>query len=126
MADEPEFEALLSRWYGQTPEMPEPDAFALRVEGRLDRSWALRRVLIGAAGAGGGVIAVGQMLGVHLFERVQGVSQASMAAISQGSRTISQLQHLTDLPISGEVLWMGAALAVLALVLMATRALEEF
>ncbi len=121
-----EFETRLGRWFGQAPEFADADVFAARVEGRLNRTWALRRILIGAAGAGGGIIAVVQMLGVHLFERVQGVSQASADAFAQGSRTISQLQHLSDLPFSGEVIWMGAALAVLAIVLMATRALEEF
>jgi len=35
---------------------------------------------------GGGLIAVGQMLGVHMFQRMEGVSQASATALSQGSR----------------------------------------
>jgi len=125
MADA-EFEAQLGRWFAMTPAYADADAFTRRVEGRLDRSWTLRRALIGAAGVGGGLIAVGQMIGVHMFQRVEGVSQASATALSQGSRTFSQLQHLIDLPISGEVLWMGAALAVLAVILVATRMMEEF
>ncbi len=121
-----EFEAQLSRWFASTPAFVDADAFTRRVEGRLDRSWMLRRMLIGAAGVGGGLIAAGQMLGVHMFERLQGLSVASATAITQGSRTISRLQHSVDLPISGEVIWMGAALAVFAVVLMATRVMEEF
>jgi hypothetical protein len=125
MADR-DFEATLGRWFAETPEFADADGFAHRIATRLDRSWILRRSLIGAAGVSGGLIAVGQMLGVHVYERVLDASQASATAVSRGSRTISQLQHLGDLPVSGEVLWMGAALAVLAVVLMATRALEEF
>jgi len=125
MADA-EFEAQLGRWFATAPAFADADVFTRRVEGRLDRSWTLRRALIGAAGVGGGLIAVGQMLGVHMFQRLEGVSQASATALSQGSRTFSQLQHLIDLPISGEVLWMGAALAVLAVILVATRMMEEF
>lgn len=121
-----EFETQLSRWFASTPAFADTDVFTRRVEGRLDRSWVLRRMLIGAAGVGGGLIAAGQMLGVHMFERLEGISQASVTAVAQGSRTISQLQHMVDLPISGEVLWMGAALAVLAVILMATRVMEEF
>ena len=121
-----EFETQLGRWFADTPAFADADAFTRRVEGRLDRSWVLRRTLIGAAGVSGGLIAAGQMLGVHMFQRLQGISEASAKAVTQGSRTISQLQHAIDLPISGEVLWMGAALAVLAVILMATRVMEEF
>ena len=121
-----DFETRLGRWFAETPAFADADGFARRIETRLDRSWTLRRALIGAAGVGGGLIAVGQMVGVHLFQRIEGASQASAAAISDGSKAVSQLRHLTALPIGAEVMWTGAALAVLAVVLMATRSLEEF
>jgi hypothetical protein len=124
MAD-PEFETRLSRWFTQTPAFADSDAFTRRIEGRLDRSWTLRRVLIGAAGVAGGVIAVGQMLGVHLYERLEGASAASSTFFSQGSRAMDQLRHLTSQPMGVEVMWTGAALAVLAVILLATRSLEE-
>ncbi len=125
MAD-PDFETRLSRWFAETPAFGDSDAFARRIETRLDRSWAMRRVLIGAAGLSGGLVAAAQMLGANVFHKVADVSEASMQAMSQGARTVGQLRLLTTLPVGGEVLWMGAGLAVLALVLMATRSLEEF
>ncbi len=125
MAD-PEFEARLIRWFGDAPALADADHFAKRVEGRIDRSWSLRRAMIGMAGLAGGVIAVGQLLGARLFDHIAGLSKASVTEVSEGVRTVGQLRLLASLPVSGEVLWMGAGLAVLAVVLMATRSLEEF
>ena len=125
MAD-PDFESRLSRMFAEAPAFADSDGFAQRIEDRLDRSWTLRRVLIGAAGLTGGAVAVGQTLGAHLFDQVVGMSDASADAFTHSARTLSQLRFLTALPVGGEVLWMGAGLAVLALVLMATRTLQEF
>ena len=125
MAD-PDFEARLLRLFAEAPDLADADGFARRIETRLDRSWTWRRLLIGTAGVGGGAIAVAQTVGAHLFDRVAGFSGASAAAVSQGAKTLSQLPLLSALPIGGEVLWVGAGLAVLAVVLVATRALENF
>ena len=125
MAD-PEFDTRLLRLFADAPEFADADGFARRVEDRLDRSWTLRRMLIGAAGIGGGAIAVGQTLGARVFDRVAGFSDASATAMSQGARTLTQLRLLDALPVGGEVVWVGAGLALLAVVLMATRSLENF
>ena len=58
-----EFEGRLERLFAQPPRLADGDAFARRVEARLDREWTLRRVLIGAAGLAGAVVALGQTLG---------------------------------------------------------------
>ena len=125
MAD-PDFETRLQRLFAEAPDLADADGFARRIEARLDRSWTLRRILIGTAGLGGGAIAVAQTVGAHLFDRVAGFSDASASAVSQSARTLSQLHLLSALPIGGEVLWVGAGLALLAVVLMATRSLENF
>ena len=125
MAD-PDFEAKLGRWFAEAPALPDADGFARRVEDRLDRSWAMRRILIGLAGLIGGLFAAGQMLGARLLDEVSGVSGASMTAVDEGMRTLGQLRILSMLPVGGEVLWVGVGLALLAVVLMATRSLEEF
>ena len=126
MAD-PEFEAKLGRWFAEAPALPDEDWFAGRVQARLERSWVLRRLLIGTAGLAGGLVAAGQMLGAHLvMGRIAGLPAASLEAMSGGARTLSRLNVLADLPVRGEVLWTGAGLAVLAVVFMATRSLEEF
>ena len=123
---DPEFETRLVRWFGETPAFPDVDQFARRIDARLDRSWSMRRALIGMAGLVGGVVAVGQMVGARLFDHILGLSQSSMTQVTQGVKTVGQFRILASLPIGGEVMWMVAGLAVLAVVLMATRSLEEF
>ena len=125
MAD-PEFEAKLGRWFAEAPSLADEDWFAGRVQSRLERSWVLRRLLIGAAGLAGGLVAAGQMLGAHMVGRIVGLPGASFEAMSDGAHTLSRLNVLADLPVRGEVLWTGAGLAVLAVVFVATRSLEEF
>ena len=125
MAD-PEFEKRLGRMFGEAPAFADADVFARGIEDRLARGWALRRVLIGAAGIGGGVIAAAQMLGGHFTKAAVGFTSASAEAVQRGGQAIGQLRILSDLPIGGEVMWVGIGLAVLAVVLMAARSLEEF
>ena len=125
MAD-PEFEKRLGRMFGEAPAFADADVFARGIEDRLARGWALRRVLIGAAGIGGGVIAAAQMLGGHFTKAAVGFTSASAEAVQRGGQAIGQLHVLSDLPIGGEVVWVGVGLAVLAVVLMAARSLEEF
>ena len=125
MAD-PEFEKRLGRMFGETPAFADADVFARGIEDRLARAWTLRRLMIGAAGIGGGVIAAAQMLGGHFGKAASGFTTASAEAVQRGGQAIGQLRILGDLPIGGEVMWVGIGLAVLAVVLMAARSLEEF
>jgi hypothetical protein len=123
---DPGFDTRLGRLYAETPAFADADVFARRIEDRLARTWTVRRTLIGLAGLIGGVIAAAQMLGGHIWQAAAGLSSASVAAITRGGQAVGQFRVLTDLPIGGEVLWMGLGLAVLAVVLMAARSLEEF
>ena len=124
--DDPGFEVRLGRWFAEAPAFADADLFASRMQARLDRSWTLRRWVIGAAGLVGGVFAGGQVLGAHLIGQVASVSGASLVSARDTVHAVGQLKLLTLLPVGSEVMWMGAALAVLALVLMATRSIEEF
>ncbi len=124
MAD-PEFDARLMRLFAETPAYADADGFARRVEDRLERNWTLRRVLIGAAGLAGGAIAVGQTVGTGVIDRIIGLSDVSATTVTHSARALSQLRLLSVLPVSSEVLWVGAGLAVLAVALMATRSLEN-
>ena len=121
-----EFDAQVGRLFSEAPGFSDADGFARRVESRLARSWMVRRLAIGLAGIAGGVVAAAQMLGGHLWQAVGGVATVSSQAVTRGSQAVSQLKVLNDLPIGGEVLWMALGLAVLAIVLMAARSLEEF
>ena len=125
MAD-PEFEKRLGRLYVEAPAFADADVFARRIEDKLARGWMLRRTLIGVAGIGGGLIAAGQMLGGHFAKAASGLSTASVEAVQRGGQAIGQLSVMRALPIGNEVMWVGIGLAVLAVVLMAARSLEEF
>jgi hypothetical protein len=120
-----EFDARLGRLFSQPPAFGDADGFARRVEDRLGRSWAVRRMLIGLAGVVGGVIAAGQMLGGgHLWDAASTLTAQVTGAVTRGGQAMGQSRVLGDLPIGGEVLWMGLGLAALAVVLVAARAFE--
>ena len=121
-----DFETRLERMFAQPPAFADSDAFARRVESHLDRAWTVRRWAIGAAGLVGGVIATGQVLGANITQRMQGFGADAMADATDSLRGFTpEWKALTLLPMGAEVLWMGAALAVMAVALVATRMLEE-
>jgi hypothetical protein len=58
---------------------------------------------------------------------MQGIGNEAWAdASSRIGAFTPEWKALSYLPMGTEVLWMGAALAVLAVALMATRMIEEF
>ena len=123
---DPEFDARLGRLFSEAPAFGDADDFARRIENRLSRAWTVRRALIGAAGLFGGVVAAGQMLGGgHLWAAAAGLSGQFTSAVARAGQAVGQLRVLSDLPIGGEVLWVGVGLAVLAVVLVAARSLED-
>src|SRR5688500_13559257 len=77
-----DFETRLERMFAQPPTLADTDAFARRVESRLDRSWTVRRWAIGAAGLVGGLVATGQVVGSNLSERMQGFGAETMADLT--------------------------------------------
>ncbi|MGE5502499.1 MAG: hypothetical protein ACM3W4_11300 [Ignavibacteriales bacterium] len=126
MAD-PDFEASLVKLFAEAPALPDPDGFARVVEARLDRGWNLRQALIWTMGLAGGVIGVSQMLPSRLMAQMGAASEDSTHLIDKGLAGLSNLQgSLNTLPLGGEVVWMAAALGVMALAFAITRAVEEF
>ncbi|HET9159062.1 MAG TPA: hypothetical protein VFN88_00485 [Caulobacteraceae bacterium] len=126
MAD-PDFETSLVKMFAEPPVLPDPDGFARLVEARLDRGWTLRQALIWTLGLAGGVIGVSQMLPARLMSQMEGASKESTQLIHRGLVSLSDLQgSLNTLPLGGEVVWMAAALGVMALAFAITRAVEEF
>lgn len=126
---DPSFEMRLQRLYADHPHYPDAPLFAAEVEGRLSRGWALRRMLIGAAGAAGGLIAVVQFAGARFGRRL---GELGDLASNTGHALRSTLLHLPgplgemgQLPFGGEVLWLVAGLAVLAGALLASRSIQE-
>ena len=125
MADR-SFEMELDRLFSEQPAFADSDLFAHRVESNLERGWAFRRMLIGTLGLAGGLVGAAQLLG-------SGVTQKVGALISQSAPTIQlqwtdvALSHLLPggFEVNGEILWMSAALAVVAIGFGLTRAIRE-
>lgn len=122
-----DFEMRLGRLFAETPELLDGDAFVRRVESRLERNWTLRRVLIGAAGLGGGVIVAGQMLAPQISSRIEAVSLTPVASLQKGVEALIPHWRVFDyLPYSSELLWMAAGLAALGIAALAKRSIEDF
>jgi hypothetical protein len=121
-----DFERRLERMFSEAPAFADADAFARQVEGRLDRDWALRRLMIGVLGLVGGLIVAAQTLGAGLSQRMQGLGGELWERAQVDFSLPAELKAASYLPYSGEVLWMGAGLALLAVGLIATRVIDEF
>jgi len=125
------FEMELDRMFGEAPAFPDTDLFAARVEARLDRGWTFRRLLIGGLGIAGGLIGGAQILGSGLLSRIGELSARSNHMVSSGLGDLTA-EHILppglavpNLFLGGGVLWMSAALAILAIGFIATRAIKE-
>lgn len=122
-----EFEARLERLFSQPPPVSDPDAFAARVQSRLERGWAFRRVLIGAAGVVGAVVAATQTFGSGMVERLQAVQapvQPLLDEVESGSLLAND--SLGALAGSGEVMWLAAGMLALTVGIAATRLSDAF
>jgi len=122
-----DLDAHLSRLYADPPPLPDAERFAAQVTARLDRGWAIRRVLIGAAGVVAGLVAAVQIVGARFATDVQSVSKVGMASLNHEMvQGMDRLSQVMTTPASAETLWLAAALAAVALAFGMTRAMEEF
>lgn len=126
---DPAFEMRLHKLFAESPACPDTPLFAAVVEARLSRGWALRRVLITAAGAVGGAVAVIQVaaagVGPRLVQAGDLVESLRHAAVHTPLALPAPFADLGQLPFGGEAIWLVAGLAVLAGALLASRSLEE-
>jgi hypothetical protein len=124
------FEMDLERQFAASPILPDADVFALRVTSRLDRGWTFRQLLIGGLGVIGGLIGAGQLLGSGLVARLETLSAQSDTLLKSGIATLPAARGLSTVlsvgsGLDGQVLWMSAALGVVAVGLFITRAIRE-
>jgi hypothetical protein len=125
--DDPAFEARLMRLFSENDSAADARAFALAVESKLARSWALRGSLIAAAGVCGGAIALFQAMASGVVTGVGGVTRLAKAA-SEGLAAlpaVPRIPVLDNLAITPEALWLVLGLAILAGALLAGRSLED-
>jgi hypothetical protein len=124
------FEMDVERQFAATPILPDADLFAVRVILRLDRGWTFRQLLIGGLGVVGGLIGAGQLLGSGILSRLGTISTQSDIMLKSEVANLPAARGLTTLismgsTQDGQVLWMSAALGVLAVGLFVTRAIRE-
>lgn len=120
-----DFERRLERMFGEAPAFNDNAAFAARVEKRLDRGWATRRVLIWVAGVSGGVVGASQLLVSNLRPSLSSVDLApalQLTRLDEAGKAMSWLSPLAG----GETMWLIAALALTAVAFGVTRLIEEF
>ena len=120
-----DFETQLSRLYGQAPVFRDAELFTQQVTGKLDRGWALRRVLIGATGVVAGVAAAAQLVSARFSTEF---SQMSHEGTQQLNVSLDKLTHRYDqlFTLGGsETIWLGVALVGLALAFAVTRLMDE-
>jgi hypothetical protein len=119
-----DFERRLERLFMDAPDLPDAQAFADRVERRLDRGWNLRRWLIGAAGLAGGVIGASQLFMSNLFQRVETAEQ-SARLVGQGLARVTPSTDMVSALSGGYGLWIAVGLAVVTMGFVVTRVIEE-
>jgi hypothetical protein len=119
-----DFERRLERLFADTPELPDAQGFAQRVELRLNRGWTARRWLLGAAGLAGGLIGASQLVMSNLFQRVESAEQ-SARVLSQGLARVTPTSDMVSALSGGYGLWIAVGVAVLTLGFAVARVIEE-
>ena len=125
MADR-SFEVRLERLFGETPAFADADYFAARLVERLDRGWNLRQVFIVGMGLVGGVIAAGQILRAGLVDKLVALADQSQIQASTRLANLAATRFLpADFPINGQLFWMSAVLAAMAVGFAINRVIRE-
>ena len=119
-----DFERRLERLFAEIPDFADAQAFADRIERRLDRGWTARRWLIGAAGLTGGVIGASQLVLSNLLQQVQSAEQ-SARVLGQGLSRVTPSSDMVSALSGGYGVWVAVGLAVLAMGFVVSRVIEE-
>jgi hypothetical protein len=124
MADD--FERSLERAFSAAPDFPDAALFAAEVQTRLDRAQGLRRVVIGVTGGVGAAIASMQLLSSNLGLRLEEGAASLIRAANGGAAVLDRdAAALFAAPLQGEVLWLVAGLAAVAVTFAATRFADQ-
>lgn len=134
---EREFEAELERMFNQPPVFDgkdgfaDNDAFARRVNAKLNKSWRLRAFGLATAGAVGGLIAISQTIGSNFNLRFTEASAQSVSRVDGlYEQTVGQFENLggADLAaigLNGNLVAMMAIALVLGMAAMGMRLIDE-
>ena len=119
-----DFQRRLERLFAEPPAYADDEAFAARIERRMDRGWTARRLLIGSAGIIGGVIGASQMFASNLPHRMA-AAEGSARALSTGLTQTEPAQWMSTLPSGGVVVWIAIGVAIVMIGFVLTRVIEE-
>jgi hypothetical protein len=122
---EPNFEHQVARLFAEAPSFPDQRDFTYAVQARLERGWGVRRLLIGAAGAAGGLVAAVQVFQANLVQRAAAASRDADLRAHDLAERGAALLHL-HVSLGGEVVWMVAGLGAVGLALAAARLADRF
>ncbi|QUD88827.1 hypothetical protein [Phenylobacterium montanum] len=110
-----EFDGRLDRLFAEAPAFGDAEAFARKVQNRLDRAWALRRLLIGGLGVFGGLIAVVQLAASGVIGRAQVLSTQSARVMSLAMANHVPTHLFGDsMPFGQDFIWVAIGLAAVA------------
>ena len=103
-----------------------PGSVQSLVQARLDRDWTVRRVMIGAAGIVGGVLAASQAFGSGVLDRLQAMQLPSAPLLhAPALRNAVAGDGLALLWGGGEVVWLAAGLIATAAVFLGARLADQ-
>ncbi|RAK52249.1 hypothetical protein [Phenylobacterium deserti] len=122
---EVDFERRLERMFQDIPAFPDAGEFAERIERRLDRGWATRRWLIGAAGVVGGVLGASQLIMSNVFQRVESAEGSARLLSSSLSQVAPQASLIPDLSAGSGIVWAAMGVAIVMMGFVLTRVIEE-
>ncbi|HEY5106869.1 MAG TPA: hypothetical protein VII73_08870 [Caulobacteraceae bacterium] len=121
-----EFEDRIDRMFAQAPTFGDADLFALRLDERLNRGWTARRMLIGGLGLAGGLVGGAQVIGSGVISRFDEISAQSGRLLTQRLSEVAPFDLLpVGFAVDGQILWMSAALAAVAIGFAVARAVRE-
>jgi hypothetical protein len=124
-----EFESRLERMFSQPPPVTDPGVFAAQVQARLERGWALRRMMIWVAGLTGGSVAASQAFGSGILARLNEVNVPVSPLLQEAGspgRLLASDGLGAALAGGGEVLWIAAALLAVTVGIAATQLSDAF
>ena len=137
-----EFDPHIERLFSRAPALPDADAFARRVEQRLNTGTRFRTFALGAAGLVGGVIAVRETVAANLTFSMDETSAGATRMVDTGvaaaaGQTQGMIQSglagigLDSLDVAGgalvgaQMFWVTAAVLIAGATVLVTRMMQE-
>lgn len=130
-----EFDPDIERLFARAPMLPDAEAFAGRIEGRLGGGARLRALALALAGAVGGVVAVGEGLGGEL-RVAPSVAPEAGRSLADGAAALQSIvtTGLDQAGVSGvefgsmgamQLFWVVAGVVVMLAAAGAVRLFQE-